>query len=105
MWNFLNSNKEVLGKLREIKRLIMAIKETLEQHVVAVNVFSDQLAASILGVRQDIVDLKAQLVDASTPEEVKAILQPALDKLGAQAQALKDLDDENVPYIPPPPVE
>ena len=85
----------------------MAIKVTLEQHAAQVNAFSDQIALSLAGIRQDIADLKAQLVDATTPAEVDAILAPVMANLGAQVAALKALDDENVPAIPPvpPPVE
>jgi hypothetical protein len=124
MWKLrerLNLNQEIYRRLGEIlsnqrilveilirtKEQIMAIKLTLEQHAAAVNAFSDKIALSIAGVRQDIADLKAQLVDATTPAEVDAILAPVMANLGAQVAALKALDDENVPAIPPvpPPVE
>jgi hypothetical protein len=84
----------------------MAVKQTVEQHAAQVNAFSDQLAANIEGVRADIADLKAKLVDAVTQAQVEEILKPVQDKLAAQVAALKALDDENVPAIPPvPPVE
>lgn len=101
----LEHEHQILVKQGEVKELVMAVKQTVEQHAADVNVFSDQLATSVLGVRQDIADLKLQLVDASTPAEVDAILAPALAKLAAQANALKALDDENIPSIPPIPVE
>ena len=70
------------------------------------NAFSDQLALAIEGIRADISDMKVRLADASTVEEVDAIMKPALDKLKAQADAASALDAENVPSIPViPPVE
>jgi hypothetical protein len=96
----------LLGQ-EHIKEQLMSVKTTVEQHAAQVNEFSNQLAAAIEGVRGDIADLKAQLVDASTPAEVDAILAPVLAKLKAQADAATALDAENQPSIPPvpPPVE
>lgn len=102
----LSNQRIIVEGLIRTKELIMAIKQTVEQHAAQVNAFSDQLALSVAGVRQDIADLKLKLVDATTKEEVEAILAPVMAKLGAQVAALQALDDENVPAIPPvPPVE
>ena len=104
----LSNQRIIIESLIRTKEQVMAIKVTLEQHAAQVNAFSDQIALSLAGIRQDIADLKAQLVDATTPAEVDAILAPVMANLGAQVAALKALDDENVPAIPPvppPPVE
>jgi len=98
----------ILSNQEKIKELLMTVEEAVAAHATAVNAFSDQIAASLEGVRADIVALRSQLANASTPAKVDEILSPALTKLGAQVAALKALDEENVPSIPgtePPPEE
>jgi hypothetical protein len=102
----LMNQHQILQQQVLIKEIIMAVKQTVEQHAAEVNAFSDQLALAIEGIRADISDMKVRLADASTVEEVDAIMKPALDKLKAQADAASALDAENVPSIPViPPVE
>ena len=101
----LEQQQQILEHQEEMRVKIMAVKQTVEKHAADVNAFSSRIGASILGVKQDIAALKVALVDASTPEEVDAILAPAVAKLQAQAEALEALDAENVPAIPPDPPE
>jgi predicted membrane chloride channel (bestrophin family) len=95
----------ILRRQEKAEEIMEQIKTTLLKHATDVNAFSDQIAASIEGVRADIASLKAELVDATTVAQVEEILAPVMAKLGSQVAALKALDDENVPSVPPPPVE
>jgi hypothetical protein len=118
MWHFLDSvfsyllnkinhnQKSILRNQQEIKELIMSVKVAVEQMAAKVNEFSNQLAAAITTIAAQFEGLKSQLVDATTPAEVEAIMATPLANLEAAKNSLVELAANNQPTIPAvPPVE
>lgn len=114
MWTFLNRIINYLfrdfndrldviiqSQIRQ-EQILMGVKATVEQFAAQVNGFSNELAAAVATIAQQFADLNAKLVDASTPEEVQAILATPLANLGAVKDSLVALAAGNQPAPPPP---
>jgi uncharacterized phage infection (PIP) family protein YhgE len=100
------NQRTILLQQAEIKETIMAVKQTAEALAAQVNAFSNALATAVATIAQQLADLNARLVDASTPEEVEAIMAVPLANLGAVTGSLVALAAGNQPVVPDvPPVE
>jgi predicted nucleic acid-binding Zn-ribbon protein len=96
---------EIIKTQTELKELIMGIKDDFAAFVVAVNERTNQIAAALLEIQEDIERLMTQ-----TPPEVLAGMEEIKAKLGALAttsEAIAALDNPVVPppVEPPPPEE
>jgi predicted nucleic acid-binding Zn-ribbon protein len=96
---------EIIKTQTELKELIMSIKDDFAAFVVAVNERTNQIAAALLEIQEDIERLMTQ-----TPPEVLAGMEEIKTKLGALAttsEAIAALDNPVVPppVEPPPPEE
>ncbi len=95
---------QVQKKLDRLETLMATVKEEVTAYATQVNEFSNTAAAAIVKVQTALEDLKQKLASASTPEEVSAILDPAIASLTPVKDALVALAAANEPTIPEEPL-
>lgn len=80
----------------------MNVLDKLNEYAAKVNELTNAEAASIETIVAWINEQKAKLVDAVTPEQVAAILDPPLANLTAVSETLKTVAAGNQPSVPDP---
>ena len=80
----------------------MTVKSVVEEMAAALNPALENINASLQNLAEDIQNLTGQLAEATTEEQVRAILQPVVDKAEAAAAAASALKDV-VPDAPKDP--
>jgi hypothetical protein len=99
------ANQDLIkSQLTRMEKTMTDIKGALTAYATKVDEFSNAASSAIKTVQQEIADLKSQLVDATTPEEVAAILEPAIAKLDPIKAALTALAAGGEPTVPEEPL-
>jgi hypothetical protein len=87
MWNFFNSNKEILRDLREIKRLIMGLKEELAALAVQVTANTEVDQSAIILIQGIAAKLNELYADPVAVKDLATKLKASADALAAAVVA------------------
>lgn len=99
-----DSNASLLNRMTSLEETLMNSKETLQALATQMGELIGTLPAKLNNIAADIQGLNEKLVNAVTPEEVQAILQPQIDALQAVADAAQQTADiVPDPVVEPPP--
>jgi hypothetical protein len=98
----LNRQGLIINNQREIKELIMGIKEDLAAFAVQVDEVTNTISTNVSIVSQKITDLQAQVASGGmTQEEVAAALDPVKAHLKTVSENLAAVAANGAPVVPP----